>query len=168
MIDSYGFNRTTIYKWFDQALRSRAGVAALGATVGTGRPRVLTPKQEQQRLRWVDGRDARQYGLDFGRWTRAVVADLIERTFGLRPSVTSVGALLARLGLSPQKPLQRAYQRDAQAIERWQHEHYPRIAAQARHDGAEILFWNESGFRADAGQGKTHDRVGGRLWGVRG
>jgi transposase len=54
--------------------------------------------------------------------------------------VTSVGALLERLGLSPQKPLQRAYQRDAQAIERRQREHYPRIAMQARRDGAEILF----------------------------
>ncbi len=160
VIDSYGFNRTTIYKWIDKALRSRAGVAALGSTVGTGRPRVLSPKQERQVFRWVNGRDPRQYGLDFGLWTRAVVADLIERKFGVRLSVTSVGALLERLGLSPQKPLQRAYQRDAQAIERWQREHYPRIAVQARRDGAEILFWDESGFRADAVHGKT--------WGVRG
>jgi transposase len=160
VIESYGFNRTTIYKWIGKALRSRAGVAALGSTVGTGRPRVLSPKQEQQVFRWVNGRDPRQYGLDFGLWTRAVVADLIERKFGLRLSVTSVGALLERLGLTPQKPLQRAYQRDPQAIERWQREVYPQIARQARRAGAEILFWDESGFRADAVHGKT--------WGVRG
>lgn len=160
VIESYGFNRTTIYKWIGKALRSRTGVAALGATVGSGRPRVLTPQQERQVFRWVNGRDPRQYGLDFGLWTRAVVADLIERKFGRRLSVTSVGALLERLGLSPQKPLQRAYQRDPQAIERWQREHYPRLAAQARRERAEILFWDESGFRADAVHGKT--------WGVRG
>jgi transposase len=67
VIESYGFNRTTIYRWIDKVLRSR----------------VLTPKQEQQVFRWVNGRDPRQYGPDFGLWTRAVVADLIERRFGL-------------------------------------------------------------------------------------
>jgi len=117
VIESYGFNRTTIYKWISKALHSRAGVAALGSTVGTGRPRTLTPRQEQQVFRWVNGRDPRQYGLDFGLWTRAVVAELIERKFGVRLCLSSVGALLERLGLSPQKPLQRAYQRDPQAVE---------------------------------------------------
>jgi transposase len=75
-------------------------------------------------------------------------------------SFTAVGYLLARLGLTPQKPLERAYQRDPEAIERWQREQYPRIAAQAKRAGAEILFWDESGFRADAVHSKT--------WGVRG
>lgn len=69
--------------------------------------------------------------------------------------VTAVGRLLARLGLTPQKPLQRAYQRDPQAIERWQRETYPGIAAAARRSAAEIYFWDESGFRADTVHGKT-------------
>lgn len=133
---------------------------ALAATVGSGRPRLLTPRQEQQVFRWVNGRDRRQYGRDLGLWTRAVVAERIERKFGVRCSVTAVGYLLARLGLTPQKPLERAYQRDPEAIERWQREQYPRIAAPARREGAEVLFWDESGFRADAVHGKT--------WGVRG
>jgi transposase len=160
VIESYGFSRTTIYKWINKALAARAGVQALAATVGSGRPRLLTPRQERQVFRWINGRDPRQYGLDFGLWTRAVVAELIERKLGVRFSVTAVGYLLARLGLTPQKPLERAYQRDPEAIERWQREQYPRIAAQAKRAGAEILFWDESGFRADAVHGKT--------WGVRG
>lgn len=160
VIESYGFHRTTIYKWIRKALAARAGVASLASTKGTGRPRHLTPKQEQQVFRWVNGRDPRQYGLDFGLWTRAVVAELIERKFGMALSLATVGTVLARLGLTPQKPLERAYQRDPEAIDRWQRERYPRIAAQARRAGAEILFWDESGFRADAVHGKT--------WGLRG
>jgi len=160
VIKSYGFNRTTIYKWIQAAVSSREGVEALRSTVGTGRPRTLTPRQEQQVFGWVNGRDPRQCGLDFGLWTRAVVAELIERKFGVSMSVASVGSLLARLGLTPQKPLQRAYQRDPEAVERWQREHYPAIAEQARREGAQILFWDESGFRADAVHGKT--------WGLRG
>jgi transposase len=41
-----------------------------------------------------------------------VVAGLIEKKFRDNLGLTAVGELLARLGLTPQKPLQRAYQRD--------------------------------------------------------
>jgi hypothetical protein len=76
-----------------------------------------------------------QYGLDFGLWTRSVVADLIERKFGIRLGLTAVGELLAKLGLTPQKPLQRAYQRDPEAIEKWRRQTFPNIARQARAAG---------------------------------
>jgi len=69
--------------------------------------------------------------------------------------VTAVGALLAKLGLTPQKPLQRAYQRDPATIEKWQREQFPAIARQAKAAGGEVNFWDESGFRADAVHGKT-------------
>ena len=59
------------------------------------------------------------------------------------------------MGLTPQKPLQRAYQRNPEAIDRWQRETYPGIAAQAKATGADIYLWDESGFRADTVHGKT-------------
>ena len=69
--------------------------------------------------------------------------------------VRPIGELLAKLGLTPQKPLQRAYQRDPEAIEAWRHERYPAIARQAKASGGEVYFWDESGFRADSVHGKT-------------
>jgi transposase len=131
------------------------GIKALAARKGTGRPRKLTPAQERQVFRWINGKNPMQYGLDFGLWTRQIVRELVAIRFGVTLSLASVGALLARLGLTAQKPLQRAYQRDPEAIERWQRETYPSITAQAKRTGAEIHFWDESGFRADAVHGKT-------------
>jgi transposase len=160
VIASYGFCRTTIYKWITAASRRGIGLTALRAKLATGRPRSLTPRQEQQVLRWINGKDPRQYGLDFGLWTRSVVADLIERKFAVRLGLTAVGELLAKLGLTPQKPLQRAYQRDPEAIEKWQRETFPNIARQAKAAGGEVYFWDESGFRADTVHGKT--------WGAKG
>lgn len=160
VIASFGFNRPVIYKWLKAAAGRGRGLRALRSTRGTGRPRRLTAAQERQVFRWINGRDPRQYGLDFGLWTRRIVALLIKRKFGIRLGVTAVGALLAKLGLTPQKPLQRAYQRDPQAIERWQREVYPAITRRAKREGADIFFWDESGFRADTVHGKT--------WGLRG
>jgi len=160
VIASYGFARTTIYRWLAAAVRPGVGLRALRSRPAPGRPRRLTPRQEQQVFRWINGKDPRQHGFDFGLWTRAVVAELIERKFGIRLGLTAVGALLAKLNLTPQKPLQRAYQRDPAAIERWRRETYPAIARQAKAEGGEVFFWDESGFRADT--------VHGHTWGVRG
>jgi transposase len=160
VIASFGFSRTVIYKWINAAAGRGRGLRALRARLATGRPRSLPPAQEAQIFRWVNGRDPRQYGLDFGLWTRQIVAMLIKQKFGVSLGVSAVGALLSKLGLTAQKPLQRAYQRDPEAIERWQHEVYPAIARRAKRNKADIFFWDESGFRADAVHGKT--------WGVRG
>jgi len=106
-------------------------------------------------LRWINGKNPTQYGFDFGLWTRKLVRELVLREFGVTLSLASIGAMLARLNLTPQKPLQRAYQRNPEAIERWQHDTYPAIARQARQENAEIFFWDESGFRADSVHGRT-------------
>jgi transposase len=155
VIASFGMHRCTIYGWMKAASGRGKGLRALVAKPATGRPRTLTQAQERQVFRWVNGKNPMQYGFDFGLWTRQIVRDLIEQRFSERLSLASIGALLARQGLTPQKPLQRAYQRDPKAIERWQRETYPAIARKAKRDKADIYFWDESGFRADAVQGTT-------------
>jgi len=60
VIGSYGFNRTTIYKWMRIAAGSGNGLRALSSTRASGRPRSLTAAQERQVFRWVHGRDPRQ------------------------------------------------------------------------------------------------------------
>src|SRR5258708_23830363 len=160
VISSYGFCRTTIYKWLKRARGGGRGLRALRSRKGTGRPPKLTVKQARRVFRWINGRDPRQHGFDFGLWTRHVVAELIADKFGIELSLASVGKLLAGLGLTPQKPLMRAYERDPEAIEAWKRDTYPSIAARAKRRGAEIYFWDESGFRTDVVQGTT--------WGVKG
>jgi len=159
VIASYGFCRTTIYKWLTKVKRGGRG-DPLRSRKGTGRPSKLTARQQQQVFRWINGKDPRHYGFDFGLWTRQIVAELIAERFGVELSLASVGKLLASLHLTPQKPLTRAYERDPVAIEAWKRETYPKLAARAKREAAEIYFWDESGFRADAVQGKT--------WGMRG
>jgi transposase len=155
VVKSLGMNRTSIYRWLKAASGRGKGERALASRAATGRPSKLTATQRAQVFRWINGKDPRQYGLDFGLWTRQIAATLIEQKFGVRLGVTAVGRLLAGLGLTPQKPLQRAYQRDPQAIERWQRETFPAIARAAKDEDADIYFWDESGFRADTVHGKT-------------
>ena len=158
VIKSYGFCHTTIFRWL--RAERRGGEDALASRKGTGRPPTLTAKQKERVRHWINGKDPRQYGFDFGLWTRQIVAELIERKFGKHLSVATVGRLLAELGITPQKPLRRAYQRDPQAIERWKREEYPRIRRRGKRRGADIFFLDEAGIRSDAPPGRT--------WGLRG
>jgi transposase len=158
VIRSYGLCRTTIYRWLRAA--KRGGEESLQARRHPGRKPFLSPRQKLQVRRWINGKDPRQYGFDFGLWTRRIVAALIEERFGVRLGVTAIGRLLAELDITPQKPLRRAYERDPVAIERWKREEFPRLRARAKRVGAKIFFLDEAGVRSD--------QVLGRTWGLRG
>lgn len=85
------------------------------------------------------------------------MGELIRQRFGVTLSLVSVGALLARVGLTPQKPLRRAYQQDPEAIVRWQRETPSPTRPSAR---GNIYLWGESELRADALHGKTRGAKG--------
>jgi len=158
VITSYGLCRTTIYKWL--TAERRGGAAALAARKHPGRTPALAPRQKLQVRGWINGKDPRQYGFDFGLWTRQIVAALIAQKFGVQVGVTAVGRLLAELDITPQKPLRRAYERDSEAIARWTKTVFPRLRARAKRVGATIFFLDEAGVRSD--------QVLGRTWGLRG
>lgn len=157
---SFGMHRGWAYKLRSKAKGRGNGKRALQSTRGSGRPPKLNATQQRRVFRWINGKNPMQHGFEFALWTRQIVRDLIEREFSVKLSLSSVGSLLAKLGLTVQKPLQRAYQRDPEAVEQWKKVTYPDIERKARKEGADIYFWDESGFRADAVQGMT--------WGAKG
>ena len=124
-----------------------------------GRPRTRLRRRSDRCFAGSAAKDPRQYGFDFGLWTRQIVGVLIKQKFRVRLGVTAVGMLLAKLGLTPRshcnghtnatrKPLPGG---NTKSIHAWPRT--PRHARRADHSG------DESGFRADAVRGKT--------WGVR-
>lgn len=110
--------------------------------------------------RWILGKDPRQYGFDFGLWTRQIVAEMIREKFAVILQLTAVGRLLASLDLTPQKPLRRAYERDPAAVEQWVGSDYPKLRRRARRLGATIFFLDEAGFTSEPSLGKTYGLKG--------
>ena len=153
VIRSYGLCRTTIYKWLRAG--RRGGEAALKSRKASGPKARLSARQKRQVFRWINGKDPRQFGFDFGLWTRRIVQELIWDRMGIDLGVTAVGRLLAELEITPQKPLRRAYERDPAAIAKWMEQDYPRIRARARRRGAKIFFLDEAGVRSDAVLGRS-------------
>jgi transposase len=147
IIEAYALSEKIIYHWIRKA--KEEGIESLNPIPHPGRTRTLTEEEEREVASWVIGNDPRQYGFDFGLWTRQIVADLIEHRMGVKLSVNSVGRLLHRQGLTPQKPLRRAYERDEKAVEKWKTQEYPKIQKEAKKQGAEIFWLDEAAIRSD-------------------
>ena len=158
VIESLGLYRTSIYKW----LRShrRRGEAALASRKAPGPTPKLTDRQKRQVRRWIIGKDPRQWGFDFGLWTRKVVQTMIQDRFDVSLTLPSVGHLLTSLDITPQKPLRRAYERDEAAVTRWKEETYPQLRRRAKRAGADIFFLDEAGVRSDTPLGRTYGLKG--------
>jgi transposase len=153
-----GMTRAAVYAWL--AKYREGGLEALKARPVPGRPPRLSGPQLARLYGLVVGNDPRQLRFAFALWTRAMVRELIRREFGVALSEVSVGRLLRKLGLSPQRPLYRAYQQNPEAVARWKAETYPAIREQAAQVGATIYFADEAGVRSDYHAGTTWAPVG--------
>ena len=116
-----------VNKW--AALDKVGGLRALksrrrGRRAGEGR---LDATQSARIRALIVGKMPDQLKLPFYLWTRAAVASLIEREYGEAVSLTTVGRYLKAWGMTPQKPVRRAYERNDAAIRRWLVAEYPAL-----------------------------------------
>jgi transposase len=155
---SLGLGRTSIYPWLRRY--EEEGMEALVEQIAQGPEPKLSERQRQQVKRWMIGKDPRQYGFDYGLWSRRIVQQLIQEKFGVELGLTAVGRLLARLEITPQKPLRRAYERDPAAVAFWVAETYPGLKKRAKRLGAKIFFLDEAGFQSDPTLGRTYGLKG--------
>jgi transposase len=153
-----GFHKNTVYGWLAKA--REGGKDALKAKPVPGRPPRLNATQISKLYGLIVGADPRQLSFEFALWTRDMVREVIRREFGVALSVVSVGRLLRTMGLSPQRPLHRAYQQNPEAVEAWKREQFPAIRAEAKKAGATVYFADEAGIRSDYHAGTTWAPVG--------
>ena len=148
-----GINRVTIYGWLSRY--RHGGWDALDAKKRGGRP----PKLDGRALRWVyqtvTNKNPLQLKFTFALWTAKMVGQVIYQRFGIKLSKASVCRLLTQLGLTPQRPVWRAYQQKPEEVQRWLQEEYPRIQRLARQNKALIFFGDEAGVRSDHHAGTT-------------
>jgi transposase len=163
----FGVARGTVSRWV--GLVERVGRRALKAR-RRGRPPVsrLAPHQAATTVRHILSGCPDQLSLHFALWTREAVQELLSRKFDLEVSVWTVGRYLRAWGLTPQKPVRRAYEQNPVAVRKWLEEEYPAIRELARDWKAQIHWLDEMGLRSDHQAGRSYGRRGQTpvVWGT--
>jgi transposase len=158
-----GVHRQTVNTWVKRYREQGEDGVLDGRRVSPRRGKGILSAEEADQIRqWIVEQTPDQLELPFGLWTSRAVRELIERRLAKRLGLTAVQLYLRRWGLTPQKPLIRAKQRQPAAITAWLATSYPAIAKRAKAIRAVIYWGDETGVsnqdqigRSYAPKGKT-------------
>jgi transposase len=116
-VKALGFSRQRIYEWL--ARFQEGGIEALRFKGISGKKPKLSGADLRKLRRIFTEENRRQLKFDFALWTRAMIRKVTMEEFQVILSESQVGRLLHTMGMSPQRPLYRAYQKDSERLERW-------------------------------------------------
>jgi len=125
-----------------------------------GQKRTLNPDQEQEIQDIVMDKTPDEIGLPYALWTRGAIQELIRRKFGIGMPVRTVGLYLRRWGFTPQKPIKRAREQSQKEVDQWLCREYPKIAACAKKEKAEIIWADETGIQVGGNLERGYARSG--------
>ena len=122
--DALGVTKGAVSQWMK---RGREG--GLQGLKRKPPPGVAPRLNEEQRahLKEVLLQGAEAYGFRGEVWTCKRVAEVIRKEFGISYHPAHVSWVIRQLGLSLQKPMRRANQRNDKAIEHWKKERWPQL-----------------------------------------
>jgi transposase len=133
----------TIYNWLGDFVTER--MDSLPYRWGAGRKPKLTLRQKRQLGTWLDA-GPQACGFSCGCWSSVLVAQLIEREFGVIYSRFYICQLLRNLGYSFQKAKFVSAHLDPEGRQAWIEKVWPKLLQQAKRRKALILFVDEASF----------------------
>jgi transposase len=122
--EALGVTEGAVSQWMKRAREQ--GAQALRHKPPPGAPSRLSDEQ-RARLPELLAQGAQAHGFRGEVWTCERVAVVIRREFGLSYHPAHVSRVVRALGLSLQKPMRRANQRDEQAIRHWKEQRWPEL-----------------------------------------
>jgi transposase len=154
--DAVGVNRRFVGEWV-RAFEKAGDGALSGGRRGRrpGEQKALNRRQEAMIRGLIVSRCPDQLKLPFALWTREAVSQVIAQRTGIQLSLTTIGSYLSAWGMTPQKPIRRATERNETAIRAWMEHDYPAIVKRAKKEKAEIHWADETGISNQANYGRS-------------
>ena len=156
--DILGISRSSLYDWL--RWYRAGGEAALDTRTAPGAPAVITPMMEWWLEQTVLNSTPVKHGYDTVLWTRAILAELLKKHFGIDVSESTVGLHLHHLDLSCQTPGYRAAEQDQAKVVAFLKVTFPKIQRVAERMEAALGFEHEAGVGIRTRSGRTWGAVG--------
>jgi transposase len=159
--DLLDVSESAVRKWW--TLYGHRGMKAI--RLGRrGRPRgarrSLGKDQEREVKRMIVDKTPEQLKMPVVLWTRQAIQELIERTYGVKMPIRSVGNYLSRWGFTHQRSRKRTYEQQPAGIKQWLRETYPSIAKRAKQQRGQIMWCDETGITREDHRGRGYAAQG--------
>ena len=125
-----------------------------------GATAAITEKMDEWLWQTVTGFTPLDHGYDTPLWTRDILAELLDKWFGVAVSGRTVSLHLRRMGLSYQKPRYRASEQDPQELAQFLEVKFPALRRLAEKRDADIAFEEEGGVSLQAHSGRSGGEEG--------
>jgi len=148
---------STLKKWlkrFDEGGEEALREQQLGRPVGSGTK--LSKRQFNSLQNLVETKTPEQCGLLYFLWSREAVQSLIWKKFKIKISIRHISEIMKKLGFTPQKPKLEYLERQEDKVKKWIQEEYPKIVKEAKAQGAEIHWSDETGIQNIANDQKSY------------
>jgi transposase len=124
-----GASEGAVSQWI--TIGREQGEEGLRGKVAEGPACRLNAEQEAQLPALLD-QGAEAHGFRGNVWTTERVAAIIEKQFGVKYHPAHMSRLLRRIKYSLQKPVEKASQRNEEAIAAWKDQHWPALKKKLR------------------------------------
>ena len=108
----YGTDATCVRRWYKahgfEGLNTRSIAHSKNAK--------LSPAQPQQLKTWILTQNPTHFGHYKILWTRDIITLVIKKEFNIKIHPAAVGKMVKKLGLTPQRPVRKAWQQDEKNI----------------------------------------------------
>ncbi len=158
---SLGLTPTTVSKWIKQYKES----GNIELKLNKRGPKIshrkgLSAEQEKMIRKLIVEKMPDQLKFPFALWSLQAIQSLISEQFKITLSRSTICRYLKKWNFTPQKPIKRAYQRNDIAVQNWLENDFPAIKKQAKAEGAEIFWGDETGIKNNESKGTSYSPKG--------
>ena len=161
--DLIGVHLTTVMKWsrrFDLGVDTVKELRSQRRGRRFGEKRTISLVDETLLRDEIIGTHPKQMALPFALWNRKAVQEAIKLRLNVDMPIRTVGEYLRRWGFTPQRPVKRAVEQRPELLQAWLKTNYPAIAKQAKAEGGEIYWADETAIKQDTAWVRGYAPVG--------
>lgn len=153
-------SRSCIYDWLNRFAEN--GYDGLNTKKAPGSPPIITSKMDEWLKKTIISHTPLDFGYDTPLWTCNILAALLHKQFKVHVVAETVNHHLHNMDLTNQKPEYNAKEQDADAVDKFLNEEFPKIQRFADKIGADIGFEDEASVDLREHSGKTWGESGKR------
>lgn len=147
----FNVHQNTVCKWIKRYREEGLEQAVQGQKRGpkSKTRALLSESQKQQVLHAIVDKLPTDYNIQHSLWHSSSVRLLVEQMFQVKLAKSTMCRWLSSVGLSYQRPVKQAIQRDQEKVDTWLNETYPAIVKKAAKEHAVILWQDETSLCQD-------------------